>query len=289
MEPNIALSYGPLIAQILSGQYMSGKTSDDFKPDLNIRFITSTGNENKIEAGEMMREGGYSPSDIFDEAPKGSIAMIPLKGPMMKEDDLSYFGTETLSEMLKAAANHKNIVGALIDGDTGGGAVDSIPPFLDAISYARKRMPVGGIGDLIASAGYYMFSHLDFAIAGNDISSEWGSVGVMISFMDLQPYYEMMGVKFHTIYAPESNYKNLPFEKALKGDYELIKAEELSPLARKFQSDVRQARKGKLNLTVPGILNGRMFYAADAVKYGLSDEIGNYDFAIKRITELSKK
>lgn len=289
MEPNIALSYGPLIAQILSGQYLSEKSDKDFMPDLTMRFITKTGNENKIAAGEMMREGGYSVSDIYDEAPKGSIAMIPLKGPMMKEDDLSYYGTETLSELLKAAASHKNIIGGLIDGDTGGGAVDSIPPMLDAISFARQKMPVGGIGDLIASAGYYMYSHLDFAIAGNDISSEWGSVGVMISFMDLQPYYEMMGVKFHTIYAPESNYKNLPFEKALKGDYELIQTEELSPLARKFQSDVRKARKGKLNLTVPGILNGRMFFASDAVKYGLADEIGNYDLAIKRVTELSKK
>lgn len=289
MEPNIALSYGPLIAQILSGEYLSDKSSEDLKPDLTLRFIDAKGNENKVQAGEMMLEGNFNIAEIYDEAPKGSIAMIPLKGPMMKDDDLSYWGTETLSEMLKAAASHKNIIGALFDGDTGGGAVDSIPPMLDAIRFSRSRMPVGGIGDLIASAGYYMFSHLDFAIAGNDISSEWGSVGVMISFMDIQPYYEQMGVKFHTIYAPESNYKNQPFEKALKGDYDLIKSEELSPLARKFQSDVRNARKGKLNLTVPGILNGRMFFAPDAVKYGLADEIGNYDLAIQRITELSKK
>jgi protease-4 len=111
----------------------------------------------------------------------------------------------------------------------------------------------------------------------------------MLSFLDIMPMWEKMGVKRHVIYAPESDYKNLDFENALKGDYELMKTETLSPLAKKFQSDVRKYRSGKVDITQKGILNGRMFYAKDAIKYGLADEIGNLDYAVKRAGQLADK
>ncbi len=82
-------------------------------------------------------------------------------------------------------------------------------------------------------------------IAINDISAELGSIGVMLSFMDIRPMWEKEGVKFHAVYAPESNYKNLPFEKALQGKYDLIKKEELSPLAKRFQQAVRKKPQWK--------------------------------------------
>jgi protease-4 len=159
----------------------------------------------------------------------------------------------------------------------------------DAIRNAQKSKPVVAFSDLAASAAYWTASSADLIIASNDISSEFGSIGVMMSFMDIRPMWEKEGVKFHKIYAPESNYKNLPFEKALEGDYDLIKSEELSPLAKRFQKAVRQNRKGKVDITQKGILNGKMYYARDAVKVGLADEIGNREYAIRRAVELASK
>jgi protease-4 len=110
-----------------------------------------------------------------------------------------------------------------------------------------------------------------------------------MSFADVRPMWEARGVKFHTIYAPESDHKNLPWEKALEGKYDLIKDEELSPLAKRFQKAVRENRQGKVDITKKGILNGKMYFANEAIKVGLADELGNREYAIKRAVELAHK
>ena len=278
MHPQIALSQGRFVASILAGDQF------DFEKDpISLIVYSKEGSRRKL-----MQSEDDKVESIYDHAPEGSVAVIPIKNQMLKEDSLSSYGTETMSQFLREAADHKNIAAAIMDFDTGGGSVDSIPPVLDAIRYAQQVMPVIGMADMAASAGYYSIAATDLVVAGNDISSEFGSIGVMMSFADVRPAWEKEGVVFHTIYAPESNYKNLPFEKALKGEYDLIKKEELSPLARKFQTDVRNFRGGKIKLTEKGILNGRMFYAKDAIKVGLADEIGNLDYAVERALDMAK-
>lgn len=63
------------------------------------------------------------------------------------------------------------------------------------------------------------------------MSSAFGSIGVMCSFSDLKPFYEKMGVKFHEIYADQSENKNEAFRLALEGDYTKIRQESLNPMA----------------------------------------------------------
>ena len=215
----------------------------------------------------------------YDQAPKDSIAIVPLKGAMMKYDSLCEYGTQTVAGYITAAADHKNIKAILLDIDSGGGAMNAIPPVLDAIEYARSKKPVIAYADVAASAAYYIAVHCDKLILSNDISAQVGSIGVMISFADMQPYYEAQGVKFHKIYAPESNYKNKAFELALKGEYDLIKEEILSPAAKQFQQAVK-ANRPNLKLDEPGIIAGKMFYAKDALKYGMVDGIGTFAQAL---------
>lgn len=280
LEPRLALSFSDFVGNLVTGNLIDVEE----KPALQAMALTPEGQMLKLYG--RSEEG--KPESYFDNIPKGSTAIIPLRGEMLKEDTWCSYGTETLARVIMESAAHKNIASILVDGDSGGGAVDAIGPLLDARKFVKSQgKPIIGRGDLIASAAYYFFSSLDLIIAANDISSTFGSIGVMVSFADVQPYYEKQGVKFHTIYAPESDYKNLPFELALKGKYDLIKKEMLSPLARKFQNDVRNNRQGKIDITVKGILNGRMFYAADAVKYGLADEIGDFEHAIRRAKELA--
>jgi hypothetical protein len=70
----------------------------------------------------------------------------------------------------------------------------------------------------------------------------------------------------------------------------LLIKEELTPWAAHFQDVVRKNRKGKLNESAfEGILNGRMFYAHDAIKAGLIDSVASLDSVIIRATELSRK
>lgn len=227
----------------------------------------------------------------LDKAPKGSTAIIPLKGTMLKYGTMCTYGTTEIAGALLEAASHKNIGSIVIDTDSGGGAVDAVAPMIEAISEARAKYgkPVVALCDLCASAAYWAASACDKIIASNDISSQFGSIGVMMSFADVKPYYEKMGIKFHTIYAPESTHKNREFELALEGKYDEIQKLRLSPLAVKFQNAVKQNRGSKLNTEAPGILNGAMFYASDAVKFGLCDQVGNMNTAITIARDLADK
>jgi len=222
----------------------------------------------------------------FNKAPEGSVAVVTLRGDMLKEGTMCSYGTEEIAAVIREAAASSKIIGIRLDIDSGGGAVDAIAPMLDAISFCQEvHKPVVASCDLCASAAYYVACHCDEIVADNAISAEFGSIGVMIQFPDYAKYYEQKGIKIHTVYSDLSSYKNAPFEAALKGDYKSIKEETLNPLARKFQQAVRLHRKN-LDEQVDGILNGRMFFADDAKKHGLIDCIGDSSTATEEVRRL---
>ncbi|KAA6349004.1 putative signal peptide peptidase SppA [termite gut metagenome] len=250
-------------------------SSDDSQPDrapLNILLATGT---------EM------SSASNFKDAPAGSVAIIPLQGTMLKYGTWCSYGTTEIAATINEAIASQKIIGIVLDIDSGGGSVDAIAPLLESIKKAQsKNKPVVASCDLCASAAYYIACHCNEIMASNDISSEFGSIGVMMSFMDYAKYYEKEGFTQHTIYSNLSTHKNAPFEAAKKGDYATIKTEQLDPLAAKFQEAVKHQRNNKLNTTVEGILAGRVFYASDAKKNGLIDSIGTLQTAVQRVKEI---
>ena len=260
-------------------EFTSEKLSDT-KPLARIYESRET-----VPASDQRPQARTSSGD-FSKAPEGSVAVIALKGDMLKEGTMCSYGTEEIAAVIREAAASRKIIGVRLDIDSGGGAVDAIAPLLDAISFCREQgKPVVASCDLCASAAYYVACHCDEIVADNAISAEFGSIGVMIQFPDYAKYYEQKGIKVHTIYSDLSSYKNAPFEAALKGDYKSIKEETLNPLARQFQEAVRQHRKN-LDQKIDGILNGRMFFASDALKAGLIDLVGTTDTATGEVRRL---
>lgn len=232
----------------------------------------------KIQMAEMASSKNQS------ELPENAVAIIPLHGTMLKYGTYCEYGTVEIADLIREAADNPKVAGILLDIDSGGGAVDAIAPILDALEYNRSLEKSSvAFCDLAASAAYYAALGCDEIIANNSISAEFGSIGVMMSFPDYAKYYENAGIKVHTIYSNLSDYKNAPFEAAKKGEYDKIKAEELDPLARKFQDAVKNKRGDKLKHDTEGLLSGRMFYQDDALAVGLIDHVGNLDFAVSRV------
>lgn len=121
--------------------------------------------------------GGYA------DAPKGSTAIIPVHGTLLKYGTYCSYGTMEYADLIREAADSSNISSVLCDIDSGGGAVDAIAPLVDAILYARgKGKAVVAHCDLCASAAYYAASYCNEIIAANEVSAEFGSIGVMMSF-----------------------------------------------------------------------------------------------------------
>lgn len=239
-----------------------------------------------MSSGSKEAKSGNS----FADAPTDSTAIIPIRGTLLKYGTYCAYGTTEYAAIIRQAADSQNISSIILDIDSGGGSVDAIAPVVDAIQYARSKgkWPVARV-DLCASAAYYIASYCKEIIATNSISSEIGSIGVMMSFPDYAKYYEKEGVKIHTVYSNLSDHKKAPFEAARKGEYEMIKTEELDPLARDFQENVKANRSGKLKTETKGILNGRMFYAKDAVSEGLIDGIDTAENIVRHARELSRQ
>jgi len=281
IDPGYVESHMPIIVDILDKKNITAGTpkGKELIEDESIQPYLLVGG-NLIEVQGSLRRG-----IDYSQAPKGSVAVIPVKGPLMKddEDDCGYFtaGTTTLGKRIREADEHQNISGVILHFDTPGGTVDGIQAFADKIKGTKKPI-VGFIDGMCASAGYYAASSCDYII-GQDITAEAGSIGVMMAFADTKPYYEKMGIKFHEIYSTLSPDKNKHWREAREGNYDLIQKEGLDPYAKIFQNQVKSNRPQVEAST----MTGKMYMAEDALKVGLIDEIGGIGVAVNKVNELA--
>lgn len=265
--PSAAESFLPVIANWLLGNDVHFEE----KPALSV---------NMAYAGGISPE---SPEDI-NEMPAGTVAIVNLKGELTKYDGWCHYGATTYANLIKLLAVSKNISGLVVDVDGPGGSVNAIAPVIEAFNFFRSQnKPLVVHGDMVASAHLYVSVYSDHFMLDNMISSMAGSIGTLVQFADYKEYWEGKGIKLHTIYAPESTHKNKEWEDALKGDYKAMQRNLLSPLAQNFQEAVKAQRGDKLNEKADGILSGAMFFAKDAVSYGLADSVGTLGDAVQLV------
>lgn len=272
LRPDIALAMGPQVNRLLSNE-----ESPENPTERSLEILTIDPDGKMMKFFSDAGDPNENISSMYDEAPEGSVAMIPIKGTMLKYGTMCDYGATELADFIMEAGSHKNISAIVLDIDSGGGAVDAVAPLVQVIGRVRNQMkkPVVASVDLACSAAYWVASVCDRIIADNSISAEVGSIGVMMSFYDVRGYYEKEGVKFHTVYSNESPDKNLAFQQALDGEYDLIKESELDPLARSFQQAIKENRKGKLDTSAKGVLSGKTYFGEEAKRIGLIDEIGD--------------
>lgn len=265
IETQFAEQLGHNVSKVLNGE--------DFwtiKHESNPEFLI-------IKAGE---DAFYSSS--LSSSKPGSVAVINITGPIMKEDNCGDPGTKTYESLIKSAANNPNIDGIVLVIDSPGGTVTGTQSLAKVVSSVDKPI-VTVAEDLMASAAYWIGSQSDYVFA-NTNTTRIGSIGTMLSFSDMQPYWEAQGVKFHEIYATQSTQKNKDFAEARKGNYANIINNTLDPLNNEFLNSVKAARGEKLN--VEKTLNGQVYVAQDAIKYGLIDGVGTINDAVNKIYEL---
>ncbi|WP_413998703.1 S49 family peptidase [Flavobacterium sp. W1B] len=262
-------AYAPIAHKILTGQEL------DFSENTKSLVTILDSNKKAVRPNQ----------DGVVEIPKGSIAVIDMVGPVMKYGDWCTYGADEIVNALRSADANPNIIGIVFNVDGPGGAVSAIGPFIEFGK--NKTKPVVALIDQCCSLHYWAVCAVaDYIMADNNVSASIGSVGVMTSFADNRKYLESLGYVFHEIYPKESEHKNEAFSLALKGDYDLIKTEHLSPIAIKFQEAVKSARPNlKEEL---GVLSGKTFPADKAIKYGMIDSVGSRDQAINRLHIMSE-
>jgi protease-4 len=269
IEPNFAFGLKDTVLNILA----KNPTEAFKKETLEAKHYLMDANGNK-----------FNSNSIADATP-GTIGVIHITGPMIKYGNYYCWGADELMAMADKFEKSPNIIGHLWINDSGGGAVNAVAPYINF--QLRRKKPLVSLCDMSGSANYWAIVPSDYIMAENNISSAFGSIGIMATLRNTKKYWEEMGVVDYTIYADQSDHKNESFDLAVEGKFELIKKKHLNPLAINFQNQVKSSRPN-LKLDVEGIISGQVFYAEEAVQIGLADGIGNLELAIKKVTELAE-
>lgn len=220
------------------------------------------------------------------------IAIISVTGMMMKYahfnfsmEDLEWIvpGMDDIAALLEYAMQSPDIDGAILVFNTPGGTTQSLI-HIEEVLKKRTKPVVAVVDGMCASAGMYTACLCDRIIALNKMCSV-GSIGVMVQLVDYGPFYKKQGIKIIEIYPPESADKNKSYRDAIDGKTQTMIDEVLTPLAVNFQNIVREHRP--VDESVDGVLSGKMFYAEDAIKAGLVDEIGNFETAVAAVNSIS--
>lgn len=283
IEPNAALSLLTYIE--------SSKQSGEFDLQRLKSFNDDDGAEERQATQEAVRKlfaidgVAVAPTNRwglreFKGFEGNKVAVIQLLGPMMKADYCGDLGTASLRQLIRQAAEARSVETILLFGDTPGGTVDGTQAFsMDFAEARKKKNTITFVDDMLCSAGYWAGSPAEVMIAGAE-TTMIGSIGTMMSWWDGKEVYEREGFKFHEFYATRSTDKNRIFRDAAAGTdagkKELVE-QFLDPANDVFLRSVQENRAGKIDLKKEDVLTGKLYYAADAKKYGLVDDIKSFE------------
>lgn len=147
-------------------------------------------------AAQALPVTDYAPNPL---KPGKRIAVLNVAGYLTK--GRSYFGTSTSQlrlELAQAAAD-PTVSAVLLAVESPGGSVAGTAEMVSAVQSARRKKPVWAqVQDLAASAAYRIALAAD-QIWANQPTAMIGSVGTILSVLDVSAAMEKDGVKVHAI------------------------------------------------------------------------------------------
>lgn len=208
----------------------------------------------------------------------GDVAVIPLTGTMSRAG-MCGMGNEFIVDLLKRAAVEKSVKAVVIKGTTPGGTVDSVEMLADAIRNFPKPI-VGYVAGMVASAGVFAFSQTKHIVMENSESAEFGSIGVIMVYVNQKAALEKAGLDVTIFRATGSVDKaRINAVESLTPDLEKQIQTDLDSSLNVFKGYVRRGRAGKLNSD--DVFTGQMYKKKPAKEYGLVDSFGTVDDAIR--------
>lgn len=271
IHPDAASAYYPL----LRGAFLGLDFVKEPEPEDNKPFLVSVSETGKIVVTD-------SPSEIkYGDESDQFIFVTPLKGTILKHDaECGPRGTRTLASRMNTWDKNKQVIGHIIITESGGGQAAGVPEMTDVISNLTKPV-VAWVDGMSASAAYYINSYCNHIMASR-ATDQIGCIGTLVQLQGVPKYAKLDdGSVVARIYADGADEKNEEYEKALEGNFTLIKERVLNPLNEQFKADVRSNRTSVLDEQ----LRGRTYNASDVVGT-LIDSIGSFEDAVQKVIEL---
>lgn len=204
-----------------------------------------------------------------------SVAIIPIQREILS------WRTEQIMQLIDVANADPNIVSILFDISTPGGMVTNTDLAAAKIKSSAKPT-VGYVRDMVASAGMWIASAMNYRIASSALDRA-GSIGTMARVMDMtRMYRDKLGIDVQDVYATKSTDKNGWYREFFNQD--LTKEQQQQQLIEDLDfvnNHFHAAVIENLGLSSDSeVLTGKMYHAEKAIELGLLNEINSMDYAI---------
>lgn len=210
------------------------------------------------------------------------INVLSIKTPLFKYDQMcGPSGTRSMTRILKEWEANENVVGVILDIDCPGGQVSGLAEFADFLHNYSKPL-VAYTDGLMASAAYYVAAACDHIVA-NPNADLIGSIGTMLTYVNLDGIIEAEGGVIKDIYATGSTRKNEEHRAMKEGSDALLIKNLLDPSRDKFVADVNLYRPG----IDASVFEGAVYAPADALALNLVNELGTLQTAFDKVIALS--
>ncbi len=217
--------------------------------------------------------------DKEEEEIKKVVMIVPLHGPMTKYDTCTSYGTTTIAQKMLKLLSKDEVVGFILDIDSGGGCANAVAPLVQAIRKIREAgKPIIAHVDTCCSAAYWVASQCE-SIFMDNLLSNVGSIGAYAQILDEST--DESGRRIVNVYAKESPDKNAAVREALDGKPEKMQ-KELSRLVAEFHAAVRSGRPN-LKADSDGVMTGATFTTSDAINVGLADAMMDLDDCVENV------
>lgn len=203
------------------------------------------------------------------------IAIIPIRGPLMKADNCGYLGTMQMRMLVRMAEETASVHTVICLIDSPGGSVDGTQLLADEIKACSKKT-IALVDGMMCSAAYWIGSSCDEIYATSD-TDLIGSIGTMISWYDDSKYLEDNGFVLKEFYASDSKEKNAAFREANDGNSKKLVQQLLDPINHVFTAAVRMNRAGKFDEKKENIFTGTVYVSDKAKEAGLIDDIQTFE------------
>jgi protease IV len=215
------------------------------------------------------------------------IAVIPVEGVI--DDDMA----KSVNRHLKQYGNDSRVKAIILRVDSPGGGVSASQEIyreVKRIKDEKKKKVIVSMASVAASGGYYIACPADKIFANPGTIT--GSIGVIAEWFNFKELADWAKVKPVVFKSGEFKDTGSPTRDLTDREKKYFQGM-INELYRQFVSAVTEGRRGRggeagelTEEQIKNLADGRIYTGEGAKKFGLIDEIGNYEDALKDAAKL---
>lgn len=268
-----ALKYEDEVMDIL-------RSKVEAKDDDKLRFVTLS----KYLKAPTPKNSDESTPFSFK---KDKIAVVYAEGGITFGDiNDGGIGSDAYVEALQTARKDTSIKAIVLRVNSPGGIALAGDMIWREVSLAKKEKPVVvSMGDVAASAGYYISAPADYIMASPNTIT--GSIGVFGIIPNMKGFFnDKIGLTFDNVETGEYADFGGVTRPLTDGEMRILQ----NSVDRTYGDFVDKVSQGRniSAVTVDSIGQGRVWTGKDALELGLVDELGGLNDAIEKAAELAE-